>query len=214
VRPQNVFDPLPWHARWDSARSLLNRALAADYPGTFALRRSTFLAMGGYAGDVLFENLELVRTVRAFGGREVRCPSLFVRRRPPTARHFASQRVRQAYDDLAQPWRLAGFLPVLPLVAVAAARRRPAPVLAAAATVVGLAETGRRRAGGRVAYPPDVALFAPLWVLERATCTWLAVGRWASGGMPYAGSRLRTAAHSPRTLRGRARRRVAAAGRG
>src|SRR3954454_2463584 len=25
VRPQNIFDPLPWHARWDTARSLLNR---------------------------------------------------------------------------------------------------------------------------------------------------------------------------------------------
>ena len=39
VRPQNVFDPLPWHARWDTARTLLNRALGSDYPGTLALRR-------------------------------------------------------------------------------------------------------------------------------------------------------------------------------
>ena len=64
VRPQNYFEPLPWHARWDSARSLLNRALGSDYPGTYAVRRSTFVAMGGYDGDVLFENLELSRTVR------------------------------------------------------------------------------------------------------------------------------------------------------
>ncbi|MCC3281835.1 glycosyltransferase [Arthrobacter caoxuetaonis] len=34
VRPQNNFSDLPWHARWDTARSLLNRALGADYPGT------------------------------------------------------------------------------------------------------------------------------------------------------------------------------------
>jgi hypothetical protein len=34
VRPQNFFDPLPWHARWDTARTLLNRAFGADYPGT------------------------------------------------------------------------------------------------------------------------------------------------------------------------------------
>jgi hypothetical protein len=53
VRPQNVFEPLPWHARWDTARSSLNRAFGADYPGTYAVRRSTFLRMGGYDGDVL-----------------------------------------------------------------------------------------------------------------------------------------------------------------
>ena len=54
VRPQNVFRPTPWHARWDTGRSLLNRALAADYPGTFGFRRSTFLAMSGFRCDVLF----------------------------------------------------------------------------------------------------------------------------------------------------------------
>jgi hypothetical protein len=69
VRPQNYFDPRPWHARWDTARSLVNRALGADYPGTLGVRRSRFLEMGGYDGDVLFENLELIRTVRAAGGR-------------------------------------------------------------------------------------------------------------------------------------------------
>jgi hypothetical protein len=40
VIPQNYFDPLPWHAAWDSARILLNRAFAMDYPGTLAVRRS------------------------------------------------------------------------------------------------------------------------------------------------------------------------------
>jgi hypothetical protein len=59
VRPQNYFDPLPWHARWDTSRTLLNRSFGADYPGTFGIRRATFAAMGGYDGDTLFENLEL-----------------------------------------------------------------------------------------------------------------------------------------------------------
>lgn len=81
VGPQNVFDPLPWHAAWDASRSLLNRALAADYPGTFGLRRSTFVAMGGYDGNVLFENLELMRTVRVFGGRVLRPLDIYVARR-------------------------------------------------------------------------------------------------------------------------------------
>lgn len=47
VRPQNVFSSAPWRARWDTARTLFNRAFGADYPGTFAMRRSTFLRMAG-----------------------------------------------------------------------------------------------------------------------------------------------------------------------
>src|SRR5205085_12505095 len=38
VRPQNVFVPSPWHARWDTGRSLINRALGGDFPGTLAVR--------------------------------------------------------------------------------------------------------------------------------------------------------------------------------
>ena len=40
VRPQNYFSPLPWHALWDTARTLINRAPGPDYPGTLAVRRS------------------------------------------------------------------------------------------------------------------------------------------------------------------------------
>jgi hypothetical protein len=84
VRPQNVFDPMPWHAAWDTSRSLLNRAVGADFPGTLGLRRSFLRAIGGYDGDVLFENLELIRTVRAAGGQIVEAPDLHVRRHPPS----------------------------------------------------------------------------------------------------------------------------------
>ncbi|MDP9416448.1 MAG: glycosyltransferase family 2 protein, partial [Actinomycetota bacterium] len=124
VGPQNHFDPMPWHAAWDTARTLLNRAFRADYPGTFAVRRSTFRGMGGYDGDVLFENLELMRTVRAYGGVVLRPLDVYVVRRPPEARRFLSQRVRQAYDDLAQPGRLAAELGIVPAVLTALARRR------------------------------------------------------------------------------------------
>ena len=204
VRPQNHFDPMPWHARWDTARTLLNRGLGADYPGTFGVRRSTFLAMGGYDGDVLFENLELIRTVRAHGGREDRPLDLYVRRLPPDPRRFRSQRVRQAYDDLAQPARMAFFLAIVPALAVALLRRRPGPVLAGAGLAVGLAEIGRRRAGGRRIFPLSAALFAPVWLLERAVCSWLALAtRFLRGGVFYAGRRIPVAAHSPRRLRAR-----------
>lgn len=202
VGPQNVFDPLPWHAAWDTARSLLNRALAADYPGTFAVRRSTFLRMGGYNGDLMFENLELMRTVRAAGGRVVRPLDVFVVRRPPSARWFATQRVRQAYDDLAQPWRMAFFLSLLPAAAALGRRRLPAGIAASSAAAVLLAEVGRRRGGGRAVFPVRTALFAPAWVAERALCSWLALGqRIVFGGVRYRGQRLPIAAHSNRSLR-------------
>ncbi|SDS42988.1 Glycosyltransferase like family 2 [Friedmanniella luteola] len=218
VRPQNYFHPLPWHARWDTARTLVNRALGADHPGTYALRRSTFLVMGGYDGDVLFENLELSRTVRAAGGTEVTAPDLLVRRVPPEAGHFWGQRVRQAYDDFGQPARLATEASLLPAAALLVGgcracsprlRRWSRRGLAAEALLpVALAEVGRRRAGGRAVFPADTPLFAPLWIAERAVCVWLAVGRRVSGGMPYAGRRLVTAAHSTAALRRRLARRV------
>ncbi|MBM0276794.1 glycosyltransferase family 2 protein [Micromonospora sp. STR1s_6] len=194
VRPQNYFDPLPWHAWWDTGRTLLNRALGDDYPGTLAVRRSTFLAMGGYDADVLFENLELIRTVRAYGGVEATAAGLYVRRLPPDAAHFRGQRVRQAYDDLAQPARLLSALAVLPAAAVAS--RRPRLLLGMAATVVALAEAGRRRADGNAVFPPSTSLAAPLWLLERGVCSWLAVAqRVLLGGVRYHDTRIRQPAH-------------------
>jgi len=70
VRPQNFFSPLPWHARWDTSRMLLNRVAGGDWPGTLGVRRSALIDAGGYDGRAMFENLELVRTIRALGGRE------------------------------------------------------------------------------------------------------------------------------------------------
>ncbi|WP_406078555.1 glycosyltransferase [Micromonospora sp. NBC_00858] len=202
VRPQNYFDPLPWHAWWDTGRTLLNRAFGADYPGTLAVRRSTFLGMGGYDPNVLFENLELIRTVRAYGGTEAAPAWLYVRRLPPDAAHFRGQRVRQAYDDLAQPARLLTVLAVLPALAAAVAARRPGLLLGAAAGTVALAELGRRRAGGSTVFPPTTALSAPLWLLERGACGWLAVGRrFLLGGARYGNTRIRQAAHPTSRLR-------------
>ncbi|MET8043181.1 glycosyltransferase family 2 protein [Micromonospora sp. NPDC005215] len=202
VRPQNYFDPLPWHAWWDTGRTLLNRSLGDDYPGTLAVRRSTFLAMGGYDPNVLFENLELIRTVRGFGGVEAKPAWLYVRRLPPDAAHFRGQRVRQAYDDLAQPARLLTALAVLPGLAAAVASRRPRLLLGAAAGVVALAEAGRRRAGGGRVFPPSTALAAPLWLLERGVCSWLAVARrLLLGGVRYGDTRIRHASRPTRALR-------------
>jgi hypothetical protein len=202
VVPQNYFDPLPWHARWDTARTLLNRASGGDFPGTLGVRTSVLRAAGGYDGDVMFENLELMRTVEAAGGTCERLDEVYVRRLPPTTKHFLRQRVRQAYDELARPLRLAVWLLVLP-VALIAGRRWPRTLPALAAAPVVVAELGRRRGDARRHFPATSSLLAPLWVAERATCAWIAIGARLRGGIPYRGRRIRCAAHSMATLRAR-----------
>jgi hypothetical protein len=203
VRPQNYYDPLPWHARWDTARILLNRVLGGDFPGTLAVRRSTLLATGGYDGDVLFENLELMRTVEAAGGVVIAAPACFVRRLPPSFRHFLGQRVREAYDEWARPVRMVVSLAVLPSVTWTAVRGRWAPLALGGAATVVAAEVGRRRAGGARRFPASCSLLAPAWVLERAVCSWVACLHRIRGGCPYAGARLVRAATPVRHLRQR-----------
>jgi hypothetical protein len=201
VRPQNYFDPMPWHARWDSARSLLNRAMGGDFPGTLGFRRSFFIAMGGYDGDTMFENLELIRTVAAAGGSEVIALDLFVARIPPSTRGFWGQRVRQAFDDLAMPLRLITFLSLLPLMGAAIAAKRTRLIAAGALASMGVAEVGRRRAGGTAVFPASTSAFAPLWLLERAVCSWCALGsRLLHGGVRYRRGVIRMAATPRRRL--------------
>ncbi|HUP40935.1 MAG TPA: glycosyltransferase family 2 protein [Vicinamibacterales bacterium] len=204
VRPQNYFDPLPWHARVDTARSLINRVTGGDWPGTLAVRRSVLLRTGGYDGNVLFENLELVRTVLAAGGRESAPRDLYVRRLPPTSDHFVSQRVRQAYDEIARPLRLAAWLSLLPLFSVVARAGGARAVTSVLALFIVPAEIGRRIGGGTRVFPATTAVVAPVWICERALTAWLAVGaRAVLGGVPYRGRILRTAATPMRKLRRR-----------
>ena len=204
VRPQNYFDPLPWHARYDTARMLLNRLFGGDWPGTLGVRRSVLRTTDGYDGSAMFENLELVRTVGAVGGTEVVPLDLFVARRPPSARHFFSQRVRQAYDELARPLRFGLFLAMLPLAAALATRGRWAALGIAVGASVVLAEVGRRRGGGAAVFPVTASLLTPAWLAERAACVWLALGaRLFLGGIPYGDSVLRLAATPSKELRRR-----------
>ena len=205
VRPQNYFHPLPWHARWDTARIVLNRALGSDFPGTLGVRRSFLRSIGGYDGDVLFENLELIRTVAAAGGRVVDAPALFVRRRPPSLARFLEQRPRQAYDDWAQPLRFSLFLAAGPAIVATAARRPRGLVLAAGAAIL-VAGLGRARHDGSEVFDRISPLLAPLWITERAFLAWVALTRRLVGsGCPYAGTFIRRAANPPRVLRRRIR---------
>jgi hypothetical protein len=71
---------------------------------------------------------------------------------------------------------------------------------------VALAERGRRLAGADRVVPARASLAAPAWVLERAICSWLALGaRVLLGGVPYAGAVMRRAATPSRVLRRRRR---------
>ena len=195
VRPQNYFDPLPWHALLDTSRTLINRALDGDWPGTLAFRRS--FAPFGYNPDTLFENLELVRTVRARGGREAVHRDLYVRRLPPSTRHYWSQRVRQAYDEFARPARMIAALSILP-VCIA----RPPLVAAFAALATAGAFAGWVRDRGYRYFSWLAILVAPLWLLERAICSWLALyERLRYGGVRYAGRIVTRAASSPKELK-------------
>ncbi len=200
IRPQNYFHPLPWHARWDTGRSLLNRVTGGDWPGTLGVRRSVLLAAGGYSSDVLFENLEMVRTIRAAGGTETVPLDLFVARRPPDARHFLSQRVRQAYDEWARPSRLAAQLTLAPATLIGG---MPVAIGIVTAAILA-AEVGRRMSDGRTRFKGTSSLWASLWVAERSLTAWIALGeRLLHGGVRYRDGRLRNAATPERILRTR-----------
>lgn len=210
VRPQNYFDEMPWHARWDTARSLLNRVFTGDltfpvgdFPGTLAVRRNTFLAAGGYDGDALFENLELMRTIRAAGGAVVTPLNLYVARHPPSSAHFLSQRVRQAYDDFAIPARIGAFLALLPWAANSLRHGRVRRLALGALASMAVAEIGRRRAGGTERFPASGSLLAPVWITERSLCSWLALAAKWRGGVRYGETRLTHSATTMRRLRRR-----------
>jgi hypothetical protein len=209
VRPQNYFSPAPWHSSIDTARTLINRMTGGDWPATLGVRRSALRRAHGYDGDVLFENLELVRTVVAAGGRASTPLGLYVRREPPTCRHFWSQRVRQAHDEFARPARLLFWLSVGPAMLALLANRAWWWCLAAVMAAMLTAEAGRWRANGRRVFPPAATFAAPIWVTERAICAWMAVGAYAIWrGVPYRGRVLRRAATSVRELQERQRERA------
>ena len=202
VRPQNYFDPLPWHARLDSARSLINRIMGGDWPGTLAVRGSVLRRSNGYDGNVLFENLELVRTVEAAGGRACCQQDLFVRRLPPPTGHFWRQRVRQAYDEFARPNRLLAALILAPLFLLLTLFRQWLPLAVVFILApMAIAELGRRRDHGTRIFPWTTVLWAPAWVIERAICVWAAVAlRVFLGGVPYSGRIIKSAATPVRVL--------------
>jgi hypothetical protein len=194
VRPQNFLDPLPWWARLEAARMLINRATlrAGDYPGTCAFLRQSMLAAGPYDGDVLFDNEEIIRHF-AQGGAQIRYAlNLFVRKVPPSFRKWIEQRPRQAYEDFGLRAKTLFFLTVLPLllgcIFFAEAKSTALCVGGLSLLSIAVAFRGWTRGRARECFPLSTIWFAPLWVSERALSTYSAL-YWflVRGGYPFGG---------------------------
>lgn len=194
VRPQNFLDPLPWWAKMEAARMLINRALlpAADYPGTCAFRRARMLAAGRYDGDVLFDNEEIIRHLAQDGCTLAYANDFFVCKRPPTFRKWIEQRPRQAYEDFGLRLKTTLFFLLLPLSLIIGARFGLPGVavfvfmLSLLATLV--AARGRARGSARQFFPAHCCLFAGLWIFERTLSTYWALYWYVTrGGYPFGG---------------------------
>lgn len=193
VRPQNYFQPLPWWAKIDAARALINRALLpeGDYPGTFGFRKSVFQEAGPFDGDVLFDNEELVKHLVNHSANIRYANDFFILRRPPTMEKWFEQRPRQAYEDFVMKEKTGFFLMLLPihlllgLLGKRSALRQLFFMIAGIS--IGLALHGRKGEAHRY-FPVQAAFFAPLWVLERAISVYIALyWRYARDGYPFGG---------------------------
>ena len=192
VRPQNFLHPLPWWAKMESARMLINRASLrlADYPGTCGFRRKTMLRVGHYDGDVLFDNEEIIRHFAQAGAKIEYAHDFFVLKRPPNFRKWLEQRPRQAYEDFGLRVKTGMFLSLLPAGALLSAMKgwRAGGVyfLTVAIGSVLLALRGRQRGQAAKYFPLSACFFAPLWVLERALSSYWAVYHYITrGGYPF-----------------------------
>jgi hypothetical protein len=192
VRPQNFLTPLPWWARMEAARMLINRAAlrTADYPGTCAFRRAAMLRVGHYDGDVLFDNEEIIRHFARAGARISYATNLFVQKRPPSFRKWIEQRPRQAYEDFGLREKTALFFstPILALVIgfIFGSKGLLLYSLSLSGIGIALALAGRLRGKASEYFPWSVCLFAPLWIFERSFSTyWALYWHFRRGGYPF-----------------------------
>ena len=230
VRPQNYMAPLPWWGRIEAARMLINRGVlvTGDYPGTCAFRRSVYLRVGHYDGDVLFDNEEIVRHFR-LNGADVCCAlGTFILKRPPSLLKWLEQRPRQAFEDFDLRAKTLLFLALFPMAmilgVIAGARGAIQFFFLVAVCALLLACRGLWRNKAYKYFPLYEILYAPLWVLERAASVyWALYWRVVYGGYPF-GNRVltkgtgrawvagRVHSRQPTPIRGRARPGVVPAG--
>jgi hypothetical protein len=196
VRPQNYIQPLPWWARLETARILINRGVlrAGDYPGTCGFRRSTMHRVGPYDGDVLFDNEEIVRHFALQGANIKYARDFFILKRPPTFKKWLEQRPRQAYEDFVMRAKTFAFLTVLPMVIgvglLIGATAALSLIVAISLLAMFLSGLGLVRDRAYKYFPLSSPLFAPLWIFERSVSVyWAVYWRVRYGGYPF-GARL------------------------
>jgi hypothetical protein len=196
VRPQNFLSPLPWWARVETARILINRGTlrAGDYPGTCGFRRSVLQRIGPYDGDVLFDNEEIVRHFAINNVNIKYALDFFVLKRPPRLAKWLEQRPRQAYEDFVMRAKTGVFLSVLPtLVLLAISLGATAAVIFAviiSLISVLLSCRGLVRNRAYKFFPRYSFVWAPVWILERSISVyWALYWRLRYGGYPF-GTRL------------------------
>jgi hypothetical protein len=198
VRPQNFLSPLPWWARMESARMLINRATlrTADYPGTCAFRRSTMLRVGHYDGDVLFDNEEIVRHFAVCGAAICYATDFFIQKRPPRLRKWLEQRPRQAYEDFALRTKTVLFLALPFVILLSTLFAGGSGLLLCLAVLsifaIALACAGSARGLASENIPPSTCLYAPLWICERVFSTYWALYCYAARGGYRFGDKLLT----------------------
>lgn len=196
VRPQNYIRPLPWWARVETGRILINRGVlrAGDYPGTCGFRRSTMRRVGPYDGDVLFDNEEIVRHFALHGANINYARDFFILKRPPTFNKWLEQRPRQAYEDFVMRAKTILFLALLPMIAALSFLVGPTAALSLIVAIslmaMLLSALGLLRDRAFRFFPLSSPLFAPLWILERSLSVyWALYWRVRYGGYPF-GQRL------------------------
>src|SRR5437763_7449417 len=178
---------LPWWARMEAARMLINRATLhnADYPGTCAFRKSTISRAGEYDGDVLFDNEEIIRHFARQGARICYANDFFIQKRPPQLRKWLEQRPRQAYEDFGLRFKTILFASFLPL-AIAVAFSAGTKWLSIFGLSIFVAMTGWLRGNARGYFPFNNCFFAPLWIAERTFSTyWAFYWFLTRGGYPF-----------------------------
>jgi hypothetical protein len=191
ARPQNYFRPLPFWARTEAARMLINRAWISegDYSGTLGVTRDAMLRFGHYDGDVLFDNEEIVRHFRLKGAKIKYARDFFILKLPPTFEKWIEQRPRQAYEDFVMHAKTIFFL-ALPLDFIltwfiAGWKTALAYVLIIAFGSIFTAARGLGDGALRY-FSPITIFYAPLWIVERSFSTyWAFYWYFTRGGYPF-----------------------------
>lgn len=191
VRPQNYLQPLPFWARTEAARMLINRAWIAegDYSGTLGVTKSAMLRVGHYDGDVLFDNEEIVRHFRNKNAKIKYARDFFLLKLSPTFGKWIEQRPRQAYEDFVMRAKTLFFvsLPVVVAFTWQSAGWRLAftYIVIIAFGAICTAALGLTDGASRF-FPFTVILYAPLWVAERSIGTyWAFYWYFTRGGYPF-----------------------------